>query len=174
MSDGVRQKTVRFMESLVSDVMRPPEDLTVSQWADTYRFLSSEASAEAGRWRTTRTPYLKEVMDAFTDPNVRHLVMVAASQVGKTEAELNMIGYIVDQDPGSILFVHPTVGDAKEFARLRIDPMIRDTPEVLHDQREADEREHDITEIISGWAADFVRLHGGPCARLQADPVCDR
>ena len=125
---NILMRTENLVEGIVADVMRPPEDLTVSQWADTYRFLSSEASAEAGRWRTTRTPYLKEVMDAFTDPNVRHLVMVAASQVGKTEAELNMIGYIVDQDPGSILFVHPTVGDAKEFARLRIDPMIRDTP----------------------------------------------
>ena len=113
----VSPRTARLMEKVIAEVMAPPEDMSVSQWADGYRYLSSEASAEAGRWRTTRTPYLREVMDAFTDPNVRHIVMVAASQVGKTEAELNIIGYIIDQDPGSILFVHPTVGDAKEFSR---------------------------------------------------------
>ena len=124
----VSPRTARLMEKVIAEVMAPPEDMSVSQWADGYRYLSSEASAEAGRWRTTRTPYLREVMDAFTDPNVRHIVMVAASQVGKTEAELNIIGYVIDQDPGSILFVHPTVGDAKEFSRLRIDPMFRDTP----------------------------------------------
>lgn len=30
------------------------DDLTVSQWADKYRRLSPESSAEAGPWRTKR------------------------------------------------------------------------------------------------------------------------
>ena len=88
------------------------DDLTVSQWADKFRRLSPESSAEAGPWRTKKTPYLKEVMDAFTDPKIRHIVMVAASQVGKSEAMNNIIGYIIDQDPGSILMIEPTNGDA--------------------------------------------------------------
>lgn len=67
-------------------------------------------------------------MDAFTDPKVRHIVMVAASQVGKTEFELNAIGYIIDEDPGSILYIHPTIGEAKEFSKLRVSPMVRDCP----------------------------------------------
>ena len=104
-----------------------PDDLTVSQWADKYRRLSPESSAEAGPWRTKKTPYLKEVMDAFTDPKIRHIVMVAASQVGKSEAMNNIIGYIIDQDPGSILMIEPTNGDAKEYSKLRIAPMIRDS-----------------------------------------------
>ena len=95
--------------------MIPPDDLTVTEWAEQNRRLSSEASAEPGPWRTERTPYLREVMDTFTDPKVRHTVMVAASQVGKSEVLNNCIGYIIDQDPGSILFVHPTTIDAKEY-----------------------------------------------------------
>lgn len=122
------RRTASLMEKIMTDVFTPPDDLTVSQWASKYRVLSSEASAEAGMWRNSRTPYLKEVMDAFTDANVRHIILVAASQVGKTECELNIIGYIIDQDPGSILYVHPTEGDAKEFSRLRVDPMFRDSP----------------------------------------------
>lgn len=62
---------------------KPPENLTVSEWADKYRVLPQEASAEGGKWRTSRTPYFKEVMDAFTDPLVNRIVVVAASQVGK-------------------------------------------------------------------------------------------
>lgn len=57
--------------------MIPPDDLTVTEWAEQNRRLSSEASAEPGPWRTERTPYLREVMDTFTDPKVRHTVMVA-------------------------------------------------------------------------------------------------
>lgn len=106
---------------------RPPEDLTVAEWADRHRRLSPENSAEAGPWRTARTPYLREPMEAFTDPKIRKIVMVAASQVGKSELELNVIGYIIDQDPGSILFVQPTLDDARKFSRLRVAPMIRDS-----------------------------------------------
>lgn len=106
---------------------RPPAKLTVSEWADKRRRLSPETSAEAGPWRTSRTPYLKEPMDAFNDPKVNRIVMVASSQVGKSELELNIIGYIIDQDPGSILYVQPTLDDAKKFSRLRVAPMIRDS-----------------------------------------------
>ena len=106
---------------------RPPEGLTVDEWADRNRRLSPENSAEAGPWRTSRTPYLREPMAAFTDPKVRKIVMVAASQIGKSELELNIIGYIIDQDPGSILYVHPTLEDARKFSRLRVAPMIRDS-----------------------------------------------
>ena len=106
------------------DNFRPPEDLTVDQWADKYRILPG-TSAEAGPWRTTRTPYLREPMRAFTDPNVNRIVMVASSQVGKSELELNIIGYIIMQDPGSILFIQPAEADGKKFSRQRIAPMIR-------------------------------------------------
>lgn len=104
----------------------PPEDLTVDEWADRYRRLSPESSAEAGPWRTSRTPYLAEPMRAFTDPRVRRIVIVAGSQIGKTECELNCLGYLMDQDPGTVIFVHPTIKDAEKFSRLRIAPMIRD------------------------------------------------
>ena len=125
--------TSKFLRSLNASAAksvrhyRPPEALTVSEWAEKYRRLSPENSAEPGPWRTSRTPYLREPMDAFTDPKVRKIVMVAASQVGKTELILNIIGYIIDQDPGSIVFVHPSIDDARKFSRLRIAPMIRDS-----------------------------------------------
>lgn len=106
---------------------KPPADLTVSQWAEQHRVLSRENSAEAGPWRNARTPYLVDIMDAFTDPKVEYITVVASSQVGKSELELNIIGYIIDQDPGSILYIQPTVDDAKKFSRLRIAPMIRDS-----------------------------------------------
>lgn len=105
----------------------PPADLTVSEWAEQNRVLSRENSAEAGPWRNQRTPYLVEIMDAFTDPKIDKLTLVASSQVGKSEMELNIIGYIIDQDPGSILYIHPNIDDAKKFSRLRIAPMIRDS-----------------------------------------------
>lgn len=124
-----QRRAAARLNAAISDAvagMRPPANLTVTEWAEKHRRLSPESSAEPGPWRTTRTPYLKEPMDAFTDPKVRRIVMVAASQVGKSELELNIIGYIINEDPGSVLFIHPTTIDAKEFSKLRVAPMIRD------------------------------------------------
>ncbi len=111
----------------VLSAMKPPDIRTVAEWADKNRRLTSESSAEIGKWRTSRTPYMLEVLNSFTDPKVEHIVVVASSQVGKSEVENNIVGYIIDQDPGPILFVQPTVDDAKKYSEMRIAPMIRET-----------------------------------------------
>ena len=119
-------KTAELIENLTK-VLKAPEGLTVSEWADKYRRLSPENSAEAGMWKTHRTPYMKEIMDAFTDPKVRVIAVVASSQVGKTEGLLNMLGYMIDQDPGPAIYTLPTKNFAEDFSKRRITPMLRDT-----------------------------------------------
>ena len=84
-------------------VLKPPPELTLSQWADTYRMLSAENSATPGRWHTDNAPYQREIMDAFTQPGIWEIVIKASAQVGKSEMELNMMGRAIDIDPGPIL-----------------------------------------------------------------------
>ena len=62
-----RNKAVPEYIRKAFDAFRPPERLTVSEWADKYRILSEKDSAAPGLWRTDRTPYLKEPMNAFND-----------------------------------------------------------------------------------------------------------
>ena len=69
-----------------ADAIRPPPRLTVSQWADKNRVLSSEASAEPGRWRTDRAEYSRGIMDAVCDPLVKTVVWMSSAQVGKALA----------------------------------------------------------------------------------------
>ena len=162
------RERVKRLNAVIAKVlagMKPPDDLTVTEWAEKNRRLSTEASAEPGPWRTDRTPYLREPMDAFTDPRVRRIVMVAASQVGKSEFLNNTIGYIIDEDPGSILFVHPTTIDAKEYSKLRIAPMIRDCPTLK--KKVADPKSRDIPRRHP----DDVRFHRGPRSGIQAHPL---
>ena len=150
----------------------PPDELTVSQWAEKKRFLSTEDSAEAGRYRNDRTPYMVEVMDAFTDPKVRHLTVVASSQVGKSAVELNMIGYIMDEDPGSILFIHPTNIDAKEFSKLRIAPMLRDTPCLRSKIRDSRQRDSGNTVLQKAFPGGVLTLCGSNEAHaLASKPI---
>lgn len=116
-------------KSVASEAMRvfaPPPDLTCSQWADQYRQLSPESSAEPGQWRTH--PFQREILDAISDPTVRRVVIKACTQVVKTEAILNGIGYFAHMDPGPMLVLQPRDADAKAFSKERVAPMIRDTP----------------------------------------------
>jgi hypothetical protein len=46
--------------------LRPDPLLSVSEWADRHRRLSGRAAAEPGPWRTSRTPYLKEITAAIS------------------------------------------------------------------------------------------------------------
>jgi len=105
--------------------LRPDPDLTVSEWADQHRMLSGRASAEPGRYRTGRTPYMREIMDRLSpgDPTQR-IVFMKAAQVGATEAGNNWIGFAIHQAPGPMLAVQPTVELAKRNSRQRIDPLI--------------------------------------------------
>ena len=108
--------------------------MTVSQWADKYRRLSSESSAEPGRWRTSKAPYQREIMDAVCDMRVQKVVIMSAAQIGKTDALiLNPIGYYMHYDPSPIMVMQPTIQMAETFSKDRLSPMLRDTP-VLRDK----------------------------------------
>jgi phage terminase large subunit GpA-like protein len=103
----------------------PPERLTVSQWADRHRVLTGKAAAEPGPWRTSRTPYLREIMDVLSaSSSVTDVVFMAASQVGKSEVGNNWVGYVIDYAPGPLLMVEPTVEMAEKYSKQRIAPMI--------------------------------------------------
>ena len=101
--------------------------MTVGEWVDRYRILSKESSAEPGRWRTDRTPYMIDIFNCITDSVTESVTIMSSAQIVKTEMLLNILGRYIHLDPCSILFVQPTVDDAKAFSKERVEPMIRDT-----------------------------------------------
>lgn len=167
-----RKRSVDKTFSKAFSHYKPPEDITVSEWAEKYRVLSRESNAEAGRWKNERTPYLKTIMDSFTDPAIKNISVVASSQVGKSELELNIIGYIIDQDPGSILYIHPTIEDAKKFSTLRIAPMIRDCKKIKNKVADVKGRDSGNTKLQKSFPGGMLTIVGtnSPSA-LASTPV---
>ena len=150
----------------------PPEDITVSQWAAKYRVLSRENAAEAGHWRNSRTPYLVEVMDSFTDPMIKKITLVSSSQVGKSELLNNVLGYIIHQDPASTLFVQPTVDDAKKFSRLRIAPMIRDSEPLRERVADMKSRDSGNTMLQKKFPGGMLTMVGSNSPSGLASTPC--
>jgi phage terminase large subunit GpA-like protein len=156
----------------IISLFTPPEDITVSQWADKNRYVSQESAAEPGPWRTSRTPYLQEPMDAFTDYKIKLLVLVAAAQIGKTEFELNSVAYAIDQDPGSMLYIHPTLDDARKFSKLRIAPMVRDCKALRSKVKDAKSRDSGNTILQKSFPGGMLTICGSNSASgLSSTPV---
>jgi len=149
--------------------MRPDADLTVSQWADAHRMLGSRASAEPGRYRTSRTPYMREIMDALSPSSaVQRIVFMKAAQVGATEAGNNWIGFAIHQAPGPMLAVQPTVELAKRNSRQRIDPLIEESPELRERVKPARSRDAGNTMLSKEFAGGILIMTGGELGRRAA------
>lgn len=163
-TSSVDLKRLNRLVAKIAKNFKPPEGIPVSDWADQKRYLSSEGAATPGPWRTSRVPYLKDPMDAFSDPMVQRIVMVAASQVGKSEMLLNCIGYVIDEDPGSILFIQPNLDDARKFSRLRVSSMIRDTKALKEKVAESKSRDSSNTILQKAFPGGMLTITGSNTA----------
>jgi phage terminase large subunit GpA-like protein len=156
----------------IARAVAPPPKLTVSQWADKYRKLSSENSAEPGQWQTDRAPYQREIMDCITDPRVEKVVVMSSSQVGKSEIINNIIGYYIDVDPGPILLVQPTIEIAQDYSKRRIAPMIADTEVLARKVSDSKTRDLNNTILLKVFPGGFLAIGGANSpAGLASRPI---
>mgnify|MGYP002801188046 FL=1 len=124
-----RQRTRTLFMNVIRRTLKTPEKLTVSQWAEKYRILD-ESSNFSGRWSNDVTPYLVGIMDAFNDPYVQEINFCKPTQVGGTEAMLNMLGWIIMSNPSPTMIVYPSDDLAKDTSNDRLKPSLTKTPEI--------------------------------------------
>jgi len=153
--------------------LRPDPELTVSEWADRYRYLAGVGSAEPGRWRTERTPYLREIMDSLSaDSDVHTVVMQKGAQIGATEAGNNWMGYVVHHVPGAMLYVMPTVDLVMRTSKQRIQPTINETPVLRARIRAARKRDSGNTMLVKEFPGGILVMTGANSSTgLRSTPV---
>jgi phage terminase large subunit GpA-like protein len=145
--------------------LTPESFLAVSEWADRYRMLSSKSAAEPGRWRTSRTPYLQEIMDNLSPHSpVQRIVFMKGAQIGGTECGNNWIGYVIHMAPGPMMAVSPTVELAKRNSKQRIDPQIDETPELRDLVKPARARDSGNTILSKEFRGGILVMTGANSA----------
>jgi phage terminase large subunit GpA-like protein len=165
------RNTVKLFDKLKKAWAIPPKML-VSDWADMYRRLSAESSAEAGRWRTSRAEYQREMMNAICDPKVKKVVFHTSSQIGKSEVMNNMLGYYMDYDPAPIMMIQPTEAVMESYSKDRIAPMIRDTPVLKEKIVEAKSRESGNTITYKKFIGGYLVMIGANApSQLASRPI---
>ena len=156
----------------LSSLWSPPPELTVDEWSDNFRKLSSESSAEAGQWRTDRVPFQREIMRVINDPSVEEIVFIKSAQVGATEVLLNTIGYYIDQEPSTILCIQPSLSMAQAFSKDRLAPMLRDTPNLQGKVKDPRSRDAENTTMHKKFSGGHITLVGANSASgLASRPI---
>lgn len=153
--------------------LRPIPRITVSEWADGYRYLSPISSAESGRYRTSRTPYLRDIMDCLSvhDPHKR-IVFVKAAQIGGTEGASNFVGYSMHIAPAPTMFVQPTDEMVKRLSKGRIDPLIENCPELKQRVAPSKSRDSNNTMTQKSFPGGLLLLAGAnSAAGLRSVPI---
>lgn len=169
--DKEYKKTLMFFQKMLK-VFAPPPKLTISQWADKYRKLSPESSAEPGTWNTDRAPYQREIMDAISDINTHTVIIKSSAQVGKSEILLNTLGYYIAYEPGPILYIMPTEGMGKEFSEERLGPMIRDSEALKDKVYEVKSRDSGNTIMHKKFKGGHLTLIGANTPnKLSSKPI---
>ena len=160
--------------------MTPPPMTLVSQWADQNRELP-ESAPEPGPYRTSRTPYMREIMDSLSPSSMaREIDFMKGSQIGATDSAFNWIGFIVDQSPTNILCVLPDQATAKEWSQQRLAQLIENTPCLrgkIKEPRDRDggnatfSKKFGSAYLKMAWASSAKKMRSTPAANLIADEV---
>lgn len=153
--------------------IKPEPMLRLSDWADKHRILSRKYASEPGKWRTSRTPYLREIMDCLSPTSpVQVVVFMKAAQIGGTEVGNNWLGFIIDHMPAPVMVVMPTVELAKRYSKQRLAPMISETPRLRNKVRASRARDSGNTIQTKEFEGGLLVLTGANSAvGLRSMPV---
>ncbi len=157
----------------LQNIIRPPPKITISEWAEKERVVSSEETSTPGDWHSDRAPYTVGIMDAISDPKVERVVVWSGAQMGKTNAGiLNPIGYYITYDPCPIMVVQPTVAMGETFSGKRLTPMLRDTPCLRGKVAPEKTRSPDNKILEKSFPGGYIVIAGANSApSLKSRPV---
>jgi len=115
--------------SRVVNTLRPPENLSLSEWYQKNIVFSAAASRKAGRWDPTFAPFQRSIMDACTDPRYERIVVIKSGQSGITTTVLaGMMLYSIFQEPTHILYVRPSDEDVQKFSKKELKNLLDGSP----------------------------------------------
>lgn len=181
LSEYLVDENCNIIAAMFSDGLRPIPRMTVSEWSDKYRILTSASSAEFGKFRTMRVPYIRKIADNLgKTSDVWKTIVMKGAQLGLTELGNNWIGYVMHLNPGPVIMIMPTEAAVKKNSRTRIKPMVESTP-VLRDKLNApgskeggntvSEKEFPGGVLIMIGANSPVGLSSTPAGNIFLDEV---
>ena len=99
-------------------------------------------------------------MDAICDKRIQKITIMSSAQVGKTSILNNAIGYYIHQNPKSIIIMHPTLKDAKDWSTFKLAPMIANTSVLKDKVAKPRARDKTNTTLRKEYAGGYLMILG--------------
>lgn len=128
--DSWAERALDAMLARVFATLRPREPLTPLEWAERYRYISTEENPDyVGPFSTDNIPALRGALAAAGDPSVRRIVGQKSAQIAWTAGFVcNVLGYNAHWRPSVQVVMFPREKSAKDFDAEKFAPMVRATP----------------------------------------------
>ncbi|MBF0448701.1 MAG: phage terminase large subunit family protein [Magnetococcales bacterium] len=101
-----------------------PPPLSLSKWAEENFYLSKESSYVEQSWKAF--PYQVGILDCISNDDIEELDFIKSARVGYTKIILAAIAYFASHKRRNQAIWQPVDGDAIEFVKTELSPMIRD------------------------------------------------
>lgn len=161
------------LAQVIARAVAPRLPLTVSQWADAERYVSTKGSAKPGKWRTERNPPVREPMDCMSLRSPVHdVVCMFPIQIGKTEIAINTIGYGMDHAPGPIMVALPGEVSQSIWIEQKFKPALDETPAMQRALTSTASRDSANQRAFKDFAGGQIHIqHAGSPQRLKSTSV---
>lgn len=154
------------------EVWKTPERLNPADWAERYRYLSSEAAANPGKYSFDRTPFWRQPLELANDLEIQEIIVMAAAQTGKTEGLNNIVGYFIGHEPSPILLMQPTLELAESWSKTRLAPMIRDCEQLVDKVADSRTRDSGNTMLSKVFLGGSITICGANSpTSLRSRPI---
>jgi phage terminase large subunit GpA-like protein len=142
--------------------MRPADRRPVWQWCEDHLMVDS-TSPFPGMWRSERSPWSRDVMDAWQ--KCRRVVVMCSAQSAKTQTAFGPLTWSISEDPGPTMWVMAARDEAGDFLRDRV------MPTVMHCQPVAElfSRREGMTLLFQTCQVYFTGSHSP--SKLQSKPI---
>ncbi len=107
------------LTTLLTPNWRLPERIPPWKWCEE-NVKNIPYSPILGHFKSANSPWVREVMEAMSDPDIRLVSIVAPVQSSKTIGAELCLCYIVANFPGPCLWLSQTDADAKDQAEARL------------------------------------------------------
>lgn len=161
------------LRDVFAEALYPPDTLTIDRWADQYRILPEVSSSEHGPYRTSRFPFLKEVMyELSPESPTEEIIAMKGAQLGFTDVAVNMIMFGIEHEPAPMLYVQKTLETVTKFSKQRLNPSIDLCPRVKELVGPTKSRDASNTIRLKSFPGGILILGGANSASsLRSMPI---
>ncbi len=147
----------------MAEMVDSPPIRNAAEWATSSRIMPP-GSPIPGPFNARSTPYMISVCMAFADPAYNKITSVMGTQMGKSAAFQNIIGWRLDDDPAPIIYIGPTESNINNVVEPKILDMFRESPSLW---KKFNQRSSKHKKMVAGVSLRFA--WAGSSTELASD-----